>query len=885
VTRLIRLLVLGIGIWGVGLADVGLGAEAKWVFACGEGNDLWRAVAADKAECRRVESAAEAVRTAPEGSGVLVLAEEYPETTTSVPATVLEEAGRKRLRLLVEYPASLPGLEIGPPRNAGVERAVVASELFGPELPPLRILAIHGLHFVPVTAEKPHVVAARVAGFDTAVFGLPKTTFPLVFEHPRGNVLVATTCLSRFVRTRYAPQDAWRTLWQGLLKWLRPEAPVPRLAWTPVVRPSFTRDEPLPADAEKQALRRGAEWFVRSKLLVHPDRLKEIEEASRSDGLVPTPTAEAPIGDGSLGILEAPLSILRPDGSQMQGVARRGDCHGESAMALAFGGKVFGQSEWAAVACNLLQYYYFTSEARKRERGDPAHGAYGLVAWGITSPAWYTANYGDDNARLLLGTMATAALTGDDRWDEAMMMCLLANLRTTGRLGFRSDRIDLPALSRDGWQPYFQRRIVNYSPHMEAYLWACYLWAYRQTGERLFYDRAECALRMTMAQYTDGWRWMNGLAQEKARIVLPLAWLVRVSDTPEHRQWLRQAVEGLAALQEPCGAIREELGLPGKGSYPPPQSNEAYGTNEASLIQQNGNPVSDLLYTTNFAFLGLHEAAAGGDSQAAAAEKKLAEFLCRIQVRSESQPSLDGGWFRAFDFRRWEAWGSNADAGWGAWAIESGWTQGWITSVFGLRQMNTSLWDLTKEVQVARHFERLRKQMLPDEVLQSLQPAKVRHAAVGRPVQLAAPADPRYPGIGAAGLSDGWLGTTDHAGTEWLGFLGRDVEATIDLGSLVEIHKLEASFLQSLRLGIFLPSEVELAISTDGQQYEIVRKMAIEPPAQGAPIQTRRVAADALNVKARYVRIKAANFGTLPDWVIRPPTPAWLFIDEVLVNP
>ena len=73
-----------------------------------------------------------------------------------------------------------------------------------------------------------------------------------------------------------------------------------------------------------------------------------------------------------------------------------------------------------------------------------------------------------------------------------------------------------------------------------------------------------------------------------------------------------------------------------------------------------------------------------------------------------------GGWFRAFDFGRWEHWGCNADHGWGAWAIESGWTQGWITSVLALRQMDTSLWDLTHASEIERHFERLRKRMIPD---------------------------------------------------------------------------------------------------------------------------------------------------------------------------
>lgn len=656
-----------------------------------------------------------AVKAAPARSGVLIMADGYPLGTTEVPPTVLDQAAAKSLRLYVEYPTALPGLEIGKPRASNIERAVVVSNFFGPSLEKMRILAINDLHFLHATG-KSYIVAARVAGFDTAVFGLPKDVTPILFEHPQGNILVSTTKLSHFVTGRYAPQNAWRALWQGVLGWLCPGKPVPELVWTPVVRPTYWREEPLPPDAEKQALRRGIEWFIRSKLILPPSRVKEVDDAIvHANSRAPTPPADAPVGDGSLGILEAPLSVILSDGTQMQSVSRRGDCIAESAMALAFGGKIFGDQEKNIIARNLLNFYYFTSDARKKERGDPKHGAYGLIAWGISMPALYVANYGDDNARLLMGTMAAAALMDDDRWDEAMMMCLLANLRTTGQMGFRGDRIDITQLSSQGWRPFFERKIVSYSPHMEAYLWACYLWAYQRTGFELFYKLARNALRMTMKVYTDGWRWTNGLAQEKARILLPLAWLVRVKDTPQHCQWLKQAVDGLLVLQEPCGAIREELGLSGRGMFPPPASNEAYGSGEASLIQQNGDPVSDLLYTTNFAFLGLHEAAAAtGAPRIRDAEDKLAKFLCRIQIRSEAHPSLDGGWFRAFDFKRWEAWGSNADVGWGAWAIESGWTQGWITSVLSMRQMNTSLWELTAKSNISRHFDQYCKIMLSE---------------------------------------------------------------------------------------------------------------------------------------------------------------------------
>jgi hypothetical protein len=839
-------------------------APLKLTFACQADNDLYRVMTSDGVAYPRYDRPAEAISAAAEGSGVLILADGYPKQPTAIDPALLETAAEKKLRVYLEYPAALPGLTFDKPRGTKWERAVVASDFFGGDLKPMRILAINALQFLPVAVDKPHIVAARVAGFDTAPYGLPEKTFPLLFTY-RDNVLVATTKLSHFLTARYAPQDAWQTVWTSMLAWLCPNEKVARLTWTPLVRPAYGRDEPLPAGYEAQAFRRGVEWFLKSNLL--------------------WPTG-GPESDGSQGIGEAPLSTIKLDGSQTMSRARRGDCNGESAMALAFGGKLLDNSRYATIAKNLLDFYYYTSTACKNERGDPKNGAYGLIAWGIDSQAAYVANYGDDNARLLLGTLATAALTGDDRWDEPVLRCLLANLRTTGRLGFRGPRIDIPDLTKRGWEHYFKRTFTYYSPHMEAYPLACYLWAYQQTGDTLFYDRAETALGMLMNEYTDGWRWMNGLAQERARILLPLAWLVRVKDTPEHRAWLLKAVDGLLALQAPCGAIREELGKAQGAIYPAPKTNEAYGTTEAPLIQENGDPVSDMLYTTNFAFLGLHEAAAAtGDPRIRKAEDKLAEFLCRIQVRSEAQPSLDGGWFRAFDYERWEAWGSNADAGWGAWAIESGWTQAWITSVLAMREMNTSLWDLTKNSQIERHFPKQREEMLPEAVVKSLEASGLAHAAAGKPIRLITEMSKGLRGGSVAALVDGGLSEVSYREPGWIGLEGKDLEVVIDLRAPMEIRRLGIHCLQEVKVGIFLPKEVEFAVSDDGEQYTVLKTVSpTTDPREPGPLAAT-LSADDLEAKGRYVRVRAATLGTIPDWHHSAGRPTWLFTDEILVNP
>ncbi len=838
---------------------------------------------------RRFDAPEAALESALPGDGLLVLADHYPGNLVALTPECFAAAGRKRLRLYVEFPAWLPGAFVERPRTVVWERAAVASDFFGPDLPRLRILSPQNCVFLPVSAVKSHLVLGRVAGYDTAPFGLPAQTFPLVFELPattsNGPVLAASTQLSRMVSARFSPAASWQCVWRTILGWLVAGAP-PDLKWTPTVRPTWGREAPLPPDVERLAFERGVDWFVKSRLLLHSSRTSLVAQAAVGSGLAPPPPLDAPAGDGSLGILEGYASRAQPDGAQLQSVAIRGDCNGESAMALAFGGRNAARPGYSDIAGRVLDFYYFHSSARKGERGDPRHGACGLTAWGVGTPAWHVANYGDDNARLLLGTLAAASLLNEERWDEAVLQCLLANLRTTGKLGFRGDRIDVPELGRNGWEHYFRRRIVSYAPHYESYLWACYLWAWHKTGFEVFRDRAQTAIRMTMSAYPERWRWTNGLQQERARMLLCLAWLVRLEDTPEHRAWLRRIAGDLLARQDASGAIREEIGALSQGQMQPPQSNEAYGSGESPLLQQNGDPVCDLLYTCNFAFLGLHEAAAAtGDPFYASAGDRLARFLCRVQVRSERHPELDGAWFRAFDFRLWDYWASNADAGWGAWSIESGWTQGWITSVLAMRQSRTSLWDLTAHSRIARHFERLRPQMIPNAALSPRPAERARHAAVGKSVTLQTRFSDSYPGAGAASLTDGVLDRTHYLDDAWLGFHQDDLVATIDLGEPVELTELSGSFLQDVPLGIFLPRRVEFLAGDDpARLLSLGAALPMASEKQSGPLKERFTLRNP-GRRARYIGVRAENIRTIPSWHEARGQKAWLFVEELLVNP
>jgi len=855
-------------------AAAAAGDRLNLVFCCAADNDLYRVLTA-AAEYSRHESAIDAAEAASQGAGVLILADGYPQQTTSIDTAVFDLAAKKNLRLYVEYPASLPETEIGSPRRTGLERAVVASDAFGPVLERLQILAIHDCHFVPVKASQPHLVLARVAGFDRAVFGLQDVeTEPILFEHSRGDILVSTTKLSQFVTARYAPKEAVQNVWRMVLGWLQPGRPVPELDWIPTVRPSYGPKEPLPPDVVRGAIVRAIDFHTKARLLIH-DSWKEKYRGSHPA----RPNPAWPSGDGEHGVLEGFVSRIAHDGSQPARWWLRSDSNGETSLAFALRSKLDGDERSRRIAGNLLDWVYFNSGLFQR---DPAKANFGLVHWAPDNSALY----GDNDIKIILGCLGTAAVLEDDRWDEVLLQNILGNFRTTGACGFRGNRLSDAALLRQGWQSYWRGRRVNFAPHYEAWLWASYLWLYDKTRDELLLSRTRNALRTMMDAYPDGWRWTNGIQQERGRMLLPLAWLVRVDDRPEHRAWLKQLATDMERCQDACGAIREELGELGRGQYRPPQSNAEYGRHEASLIQQNGDPVADMLYTCNFTMLGLHEAyAATDDEQYRRMADRLAEFLVRIQIRSDAHPELDGGWFRGFDFRRWEYFGSNADSGWGAWCIEVGWTQAWITSVLAMRELGVNLWDLSRDSKVSRHWEKTRRMMLPEDAIEEVLPQTVDHAGRGRPVRLHEPADPRYAAHGPKSLTDGELGPADHVAAQWLGFWGEDIEATVDLGQPQPVRRLAARFLQSTAVGIFLPPKVVFEVSDDGQQF---RRAAVVDskvsPREPGPL-VRELVADDLAMVARYVRVRAENVGTIPDGHPARGRKAWLFVDETMVNP
>jgi len=860
-------------------------SAAELHLCCTDGNDLHRVLVENKIPCNRHDTAMQAFSAAKPGAAVLILADAYPRKTTPIDPDLFDRAKEKRLRLYVEFPASMPGVEVGPARRTRLERAVVASDVFGDALPKMRLLAIHDCHFVETQAKDPYLVLAKVAGYDTAAYGLKDAkTFPLLFEHPSGNVLVSTTKLSQFVTARYAPKDAWQAVWRTVLEWLQPGREIPALDWTPTVRPTYSRDAELPDDAARKAIVRGIDWHTKANMLIGESWKNKYDEYRRK-GIVnprnpigPAPDPAWPAGDGEYAVMEGVNSTIYYDGTQPVRWWRRSDSIGESSLAFALRSKIDGDRRSVKIATNLLDWVYFESGLFQC---DPDKGNFGLVHWAHDSSALY----GDNDIKIILGCMGTAAVLDTDRWNEVLLQNIVGNFRTTGMHGFRGGSLRDSSVLQHGWPHYWRARTIHYAPHYEAWVWASYLWAYDKTKDPLLLERTRDAIRMMMAAYPDNWRWTNGIQQERGRMLLTLAWLIRVDDRLEHRQWLKQIATDMQRCQDASGAIREELGPPGHGRYRPPRSNAEYGRHEASAIHENGDPMADMLYTCNFAFLGLHEAhAVTGDPQYREMADRLAEFFVRIQVRSEAHPELDGGWFRSFDHEKWDYWGANADAGWGAWSIEVGWTQAWIPTVLALRELDWNLWQMTEDSKIGRHWEKTRASMLPEDQITRPEPKRIDHAAVGRPVTLTRMPSPSYPGLEAKSLTDGKISQPDHTSGLWLGFHGDDLEAVIDLGQARPIGRIGVRLLQSSRVGIQLPRRVVVEVSDHGKTFRPAGSVRLEDGLRGQDKRVHTVTIETSGA-GRYVRVNAENVATIPPCQHAAGLKAWLFVDEIMINP
>ncbi len=154
--------------------------------------------------------------------------------------------------------------------------------------------------------------------------------------------------------------------------------------------------------------------------------------------------------------------------------------------------------------------------------------------------------------------------------------------------------------------------------------------------------------------------------------------------------------------------------------------------------------------------------------------------------------------------------------------------------------------------------------------------------AFAKPVEVKTKWSEKYSAGGGTALTDGKFGLTDYH-YNWLGFENANLEAVIDLGEPKEISELSADFLQHPLDWVFLPKWVDFAVSNDGTNFKRVAHLTHDIPQTKGKIFLHTFKTKD-KTSARYIKISAESLKLCPPWHRGAGQPAWIFVDEVIVN-
>lgn len=152
--------------------------------------------------------------------------------------------------------------------------------------------------------------------------------------------------------------------------------------------------------------------------------------------------------------------------------------------------------------------------------------------------------------------------------------------------------------------------------------------------------------------------------------------------------------------------------------------------------------------------------------------------------------------------------------------------------------------------------------------------------ATMKPITLKEQPSKGYVFNGAQVLVDGLRGGSNYKTGHWLGFQGKDLDATIDLKEPTEIQKV--SFNTNVVKGDWImgASAVTVKVSDDGKNFKEVASKKIPELTQNDKDGLYPQEISFAPVKARYVEI-IINSSKLPKWHGGAGSPAFLFVDEI----
>ena len=141
----------------------------------------------------------------------------------------------------------------------------------------------------------------------------------------------------------------------------------------------------------------------------------------------------------------------------------------------------------------------------------------------------------------------------------------------------------------------------------------------------------------------------------------------------------------------------------------------------------------------------------------------------------------------------------------------------------------------------------------------------------------------QYAAAGDKTLIDHLRGGENYRTGNWQGFR-ENLIATVDLGLEKEISTISLSCLQDIRSWIFFPKKTEIFTSTDGKIFTLISSITNTFADNIEGTFTKDFTFNKYPIQARYIKVKAENYGVCPYWHLGSGGKTWLFVDELIIK-
>ncbi|MEJ1242397.1 c-type cytochrome domain-containing protein [Chryseolinea sp. T2] len=152
-------------------------------------------------------------------------------------------------------------------------------------------------------------------------------------------------------------------------------------------------------------------------------------------------------------------------------------------------------------------------------------------------------------------------------------------------------------------------------------------------------------------------------------------------------------------------------------------------------------------------------------------------------------------------------------------------------------------------------------------------------------IKLESKPDPKHSGKLDSALVDGLSGGFSRGDKEYLGYIDNDFQVLLDMGRDTELSEVTISYLEDGANGAFAPESIELWTGSDKERLSMVASQSSALPSMERAAGKGVIVLKFPRQTARYIRVKAKRFKTLPEWnKNHGKGKPEFFVDEVSLN-